>query len=280
MRSPEGLDLAAYDFGGDGPPLVVIHATGFHARAYEPLADLLRDSFHCYAFDLRGHGASEAPPDDDFDWHHFAEDAVAVVSSFGLERPFGFGHSCGGAVLLLAEQAHPGLWQGLYTFEPIVPPPGWTGPPGRDVSENPMAAGALRRRTNFPSRDAAFDNYASKPPLDVLTADALRAYVDYGFTDQPDGTVTLACRPQSEAATFVAATSSRVWDGLDSVTCPVVVACGERTDAFPPDHHRAVAARLPRGTNQLLRGVGHFGPMEHPEAVAAAIVAALDPRGR
>ena len=36
---------------------------------------------------------------------------------------------------------------------------------------NPLAEGALRRRPTFESRDAAYDNYASKPPLSVLDPD-------------------------------------------------------------------------------------------------------------
>ncbi len=32
-----GLRLAAYGFGGAGPPLVLAHATGFHAHVWLPL---------------------------------------------------------------------------------------------------------------------------------------------------------------------------------------------------------------------------------------------------
>ena len=66
-----------------------------------------------------------------------------------------------------------------------------TGPTG---DRNPLAEGALRRRPTFASRDEAFENYSSKPPFSALDPDALRAYVDHGFADEPDGTVRLKCR--------------------------------------------------------------------------------------
>ena len=278
VPTAEGQVVASYDFGGTGPALLIVHATGFHAPAYLPLIEHLRASFHCYGMDLRGHGATPAPVDHDFDWRNMAADAITVSSTLGLDRPYGFGHSCGGAVLLLAEQARPGSWRGLYVFEPIVPTPGMFELPAGDVQMNPMALGALRRRPDFPSRDAAFDNYSAKPPLDAFTPDARRAYVDYGFVDRPDGTVTLACRPESEAATYIASAHHHAWERLDRVGCPTTVAYGEDAGAFPPTHHQSVAARMPNGAALWLAGLDHFGPMTHPADVAASVAAELEGR--
>ena len=77
---------------------------------------------------------------------------------------------------------------------PVDPP---IGP-----SENPLSEGAVRRRAVFPSRDDAYANYASKPPLNVLRPDVLRAYVEHGFADLADGGVTLKCRPEDEAQIY------------------------------------------------------------------------------
>src|SRR5579864_2512965 len=100
VNAPDGMQLAAYDFGGDGPPVILAHATGFHTHVFLPMIVLLRSSFRCYGFDLPGHGASPAPPDGDFSWRRFAGGALAVSDAFGLEQPLGLGHSCGGAVLV------------------------------------------------------------------------------------------------------------------------------------------------------------------------------------
>src|SRR5258708_31889926 len=116
--------------------------------------------------------------------------------------------------------------------------------PAGDVRTNPMAAGALRRRPDFPSREAAYENYAAKPPLDAFTPEARRAYVEDGFVDRPDGTVTLACRPESEAATYIASAHHHAWDRLGRVACATTLAYGERAGAFPPTHHQAVAAPM------------------------------------
>ena len=50
---------------------------------------------------------------------------------------------------------------------------------------------------------------------------------------------------------------------------------GEHTDAMPPELPRRQAERLPRGRVEVVPGVGHFGPMEDPPALARAVSAAL-----
>ena len=62
-----------------------------------------------------------------------------------------FGHSVGGATVLLAELARPGLLDAAYLYEPIVWPVGFAheGP-------NPMAGPARRRREVFGSRAEAW----------------------------------------------------------------------------------------------------------------------------
>ena len=123
---------------------------------------------------------------------------LATVDGFGLERPFGVGHSAGAAALLMAEAARPGTFRALYLWEPVVMP---VDPP-MGPQDNPLTEGALKRRAVFPSREDAYANYASKPPFSQLHPDALRAYVDHGFADLPDGQVTLKCKPEDEALIY------------------------------------------------------------------------------
>jgi pimeloyl-ACP methyl ester carboxylesterase len=273
VRSADGVELAAYDFGGTGPDLLLAHATGFHARAFLPLVSYLVGAFHCYGFDERGHGASTAPTNGDFHWQRFAKDALAVADAFDLRRPAAFGHSCGGALLVLAELEQPGRWEQLYLYEPVLMPR--TNAPEGLAGQNPLAVGALRRRREFPDRRAAESNFASKPPLDVLRPDALRAYVEFGFDDTAQGTVRLACSPESEAATYHMALRHDAWEHLADVHCPTTVAGGDTTAHIGPEATRSIAARLGRGRAEVLPGLGHFGPLERPDAVARSMLAAL-----
>lgn len=267
VPSSDGVQVALHDLGGTGEPLLMCHATGFHAMVWRPLAERLADGFHCYAPDLRHHGDSVVPDGVGFAWRGFRDDVLAVVDFLGLDRPFGVGHSKGGAALLLAEQARPGTFRSLYCFEPIVFPE----VAREGMQGNPLAEGARRRREVFPSRDAAYENFASKPPMSALHPDALRAYVDHGFGDQPDGTVLLKCRGASEAQVYEMSAEHNAFEHLTEVRCPVTVAYGTAPEGPPAMIAPQVAERLPHGRLEVFDHVGHFGPLEDPDAIAASV---------
>jgi pimeloyl-ACP methyl ester carboxylesterase len=273
VPSTRGVTVALHDLGGDGPPLLFCHPTGFHAMTWAPLAGELATGARCWSLDFRGHGDSTAPDDGDYTWAGMAEDVLAVVDHIG--RPpagmLAIGHSLGGAALVLAELARPGTFAGLWLFEPIItPPPEGPLPAG----PNPMAAAALKRRRRFPDRDAAFANYASKPPLNTLIPAALHAYVDHGFRDVPGGEVELKCTPEVEAAVFSASFASPIFPRLGEVRCPVAVAVGG-DGGMPARLAPLVVDALPDGRLENYPELTHFGPMEDPPRLATAIRAAL-----
>ena len=276
--TPDGVGIAVYDFGGEGSDLLFVHATGFCAEVLLPLARALSDHHRCWGLDLRAHGRSDRPSDGDFAWSGFALDVLAAIDHLGLAQPSAFGHSCGGASILLAEASRPGTFRSLYGFEPVVVPDGLAGfPPG----ENPLSAGARRRRQTFPSAEDAFVNFSSKPPLDGCDPEVLRLYVEAGFEPVPSGdggdgrAIRLRCRREDEAEVFANAASSGTFGRLPEVRCPVTLACGALTDAFGPKLMEADAARLPQSTVEVLDGIGHFGPLERPELVAESVRRAL-----
>ena len=278
MRSPssrvvadDGVVVAVHDLGGTGPPIVFAHATGLHGLVWRTLAAHLSDSFACVSFDERGHGDSGRPEDLDFDWRGFARDSLAVVDGLGT-APFGVGHSSGATALPLAEQARPGTFRALYCYEPVVVP---ADPPlGRDLG-NWLAAGARRRREVFASRDEARHNYVGKGPFDRWSPEALADYVEHGFADQADGTVRLKCRGQDEALVYEMATAHDGFARMGAVRCPVMVAHGGDTEAMSPPAVTGLVERLPDVRVEVLPGLGHFGPLEDPAAVAASIRAFL-----
>lgn len=276
MASSDGVELELYDLGGDGPDLLVAHATGFCAGAYRPLASRLAERHHVWALDFRAHGASTSPATGDLDWRGMADDVLTVVDAIDpAEAILGFGHSMGGACLAAAELRQPGTLARAVLFEPIIVPPGF----GTDPGGNRLAASARRRRPTFPSRMEALGRYASRPPLGTFRADALWAYVQHGFEDRPDGTVTLACRPEDEAAVFEAGGKPEISD-MAAVTTPTLVMCGHRDgETGPAAFAPAVAAELPHAALRRYPHLSHFGPFQDPDTLADDTLAFLSSNG-
>ena len=280
VPSTDGVQIAVHDLGGTGTPLLISHATGFHGRCYSPLADALSASFHSIAFDYRGHGDSPQP-DGEIEWDRYGDDAVAMAT--WLVEQTGapidaFGHSMGGACLLMAAHREPALFRRLVVFEPIVFPPGGMDgglAHGADGFESPMVIGARRRRATVPSYDAAIANFAGKPPLNAFTREALDAYVRYGFSQGSDGQVHLKCAPDTEAGTFAKGSQHTTWAHLPSIEAEVLVLAGALQPMQPSMIARSVAEQLPHGRYVQRDDLDHFGPMTHPMEIAALISAEL-----
>lgn len=269
VSSSDGVEVVVHELRtAEAPPLLISHATGFHAWCYAPLAAELGDSFHSIALDYRGHGDTAQPDGVDTDWDRYTDDVFAVARS--LPGPIkAFGHSMGGGCLLAASLRDPSLFSKLVLFEPIVPPPGVMALGPDALTKNPMSIAALRRRATFPSYEAALANYAAKPPLNKWRADALNAYVTHGFRSADDG-VTLKCTPELEAATFATA-AAHVWDLLDEVQVPVTILAGRKDGSPPPAFAQPIAEKIPGATFRRIEEIDHFGPMTHPDWVAAMV---------
>jgi pimeloyl-ACP methyl ester carboxylesterase len=252
--------------------VLLAHPTGFHGLTWAPVAArLVARGRRVFSFDFRGHGDSD-PSTDGYRWSEFADDVLAVVDHLGLHGEpslLACGHSKGAAALMLSEVREPGTFARLWCYEPIVFPSDEPLEPQHDF---PLSEGARRRRAVWSSREEALASYAARPPLDALHGDALRAYVDHGLRGRSDGQVELKCRPEDEAAVYAMGVANGVYPRLRDVQCPTVVACGEHTDAITSKLGEMIVERLPHGRLEVMPGVGHFGPMQDPDATATSML--------
>lgn len=258
--------MAAYAFGGEGPPLLLVHATGFHAHVWLPLVPVLRERFTVLAFDLRGHGESEVPAGGEaFVWERFGGDVLAVAGHFGARRFHAMGHSAGGAAVILAELARPGSVARAVLFEPIVYPAAIREP-------SPAIAAARRRRTVFASTAEMLASWSSRPPFASLDPEALRCYVEYGVRDRADGRVELKCAPETEVRTFSGDVHAGIWERLGSYAPPTLVMTGRRDEHRRSQYAEALAGAMQDGRAERRPEHGHFLPFERPRAIAERAV--------
>lgn len=272
-----GLSLAVHTWGGSDPdadnqPILLAHCTGFHGVAWQPVAErLVAAGFGVWSFDFRGHGDSDVP-DAEYRWEHFGEDILSVVDHLGLVlRPdvIGVGHSKGAAALVMAEAERTGSFRALWLYEPIIFP---ADPPPGPTRDNHLAQAARRRRGEFESLHDAHHNFAKKSPFDALHEDALRAYVEHGLRERPDGKWELKCPGEIEARIYEMGSAHDGFKRLSGLTCPVLFVSGSETVAMPEAFARPLAEATPQGSFESAEKLGHFGPMEDPDAMVASII--------
>jgi len=107
-----GLTFHYRDWGGEGPPLLLLHGLASTSHIWDLTAPLLAERFRVLALDQRGHGESDKP-DDGYDFDSFTADVHAFIAALGLQRPALVGHSWGGSVALHYAAAHPAVPRAL-----------------------------------------------------------------------------------------------------------------------------------------------------------------------
>jgi pimeloyl-ACP methyl ester carboxylesterase len=83
------------DWGGNGPPLILIHGIANSPHIFDDLVLMLRDRFHVIAYARRGHGQSDAPAGP-YDSTALISDLVHLLDHLHIERASLLGWSMGG----------------------------------------------------------------------------------------------------------------------------------------------------------------------------------------
>ena len=269
----DGAAIHYLDWGGDGPPLILIHATGFMASLWRPIAQLLAGRFRVVAVDQRGHGDSDKPSNG-YRFETFAGDLHRVIEELELEAPLAAGHSSGGTTIVMHAARHPGVIQRTVLIEPILPRPEWLAQPpagapqGENRTPNSMADGARKRRAVWPNTEELFQSYRSKPAFETWREDVLRLYVEEGTRERDDGQVELKCPPEIEAQFFDAVRYVDPWPSLEQLTCPTLLMWGGGSHLQHFGMAERIEEAIPNARTTSVPDTSHFLPQERPDEVA------------
>lgn len=254
------------------------HATGFNANTYRKLLEGLEPTLDAYAMDARGHGFSQAPanPKKLRSWAPFRRDLEAFVET--LPRPTVLaGHSMGATVSMELAAARPDLVQGLVLIDPVIVPPRQVVllalARSFGVSERliPIARMAAKRRTDFPSRELAVENYVDKGAFKTWPRGWIEDYVHGGTVETRAGAVRLSCDRAWESRTFAKSTVNP-YPALRRVRCPITLLARESPGPpFTRDSRDAFMKHKPETRLLVLEDTTHFLPMERPDVVVAEI---------
>jgi pimeloyl-ACP methyl ester carboxylesterase len=281
-RPVDGFCLE-YDREGAGPAVVLLHGWPGSRADQREVAALLRDDADVVVPDLRGFGGSDRhdrDPAEAYSVDAQAESVCALSDDLELERPVLSGYDVGSRVAQTVARRRPDDVRALVVSPPL---PGF----GERVLE-PQA-----------QREFWYQSFHQLPLAETLIdgdVRAVRAYLEHFWThwSAPDWTpdpaaldalAALYARPgafrasiawyRAGAGAVARALAERAPAPLDRLAVPTTVLWPEHDPLFP----RAWSDRLGQFFSDVelrpLDGVGHFAPLEAPDAFAAAIAERL-----
>ena len=186
------LKLQFWDYGKEGQPaLVLVHGGLDHARNWDWVARSLREHYHVYALDLRGHGNSAWAPGAMYSLAEHVLDLSAlldVIQEFPIRL---IGHSLGGGIVLHYAGVYPDRVRKAVSIEGLGLPP-----------ENKVHGAASqqlrywiesvrniekRKQKSYPSLEAAIARMKEANPH--LADEVAKHLTLHGTNWEPDGSL-------------------------------------------------------------------------------------------
>jgi pimeloyl-ACP methyl ester carboxylesterase len=252
---------------GSGPAIVCLHANASTSGQWRPLMERLSESHRVLAPDLYGAGNSpDWPSPDLITLRDEARFIGPMLDSAG--RPLTLvGHSYGGAVALIAALAYPERVGAMVLYEPTLfsvvdqqsPAPnaadgirhlvGRAGP----LLDAGDLHGAAREFINFWAGDGAWAAMPEK--RHAALAESVRNLRRWGH------------------ALFNEPTRLETFARLEM---PILYLVGEQTREPARGVATILSQVLPNVTVMELQGIGHMGPVTHPDAVNHVIIEFLE----
>jgi len=256
VRGGGGLRLHVREWGNaDGPPILFIHGLSQDHQCWHRQYDsVLTDEFRLVAYDLRGHGMSEAPlePEHYTDGQLWADDVAAIIEQLRLDRPVLVGWSYGGFIACDYVRVH-----------------------GQDriAALDFVGAGSALGGAAFGTLigPGFLDHFADATADDLPTnIRAVRGLVK-AFSAKPlppDDVETLLCSSMAVPARIRANLGAREIDGDDvlrALQVPLLVSHGRADTLMLPAMAEHVLATCPTAEASWYDDIGHVPHLEDPD---------------
>ncbi|MFO1189524.1 MAG: alpha/beta fold hydrolase [Alphaproteobacteria bacterium] len=244
----------AYRFDGpDNAPVVTMsHGLLADYRMWDPQADALKARFRVLRYDIRGHGASDAP-DGPYSFEVLDDDLVQMLDALAVTRTHFLGHSIGGMIGQRFAACHPDrigrlVLAGTSATTPVAS--AWQG-----WLETIRREGMRGLVESMLDRWFDEDFRAAHPEAVARVADAVRASPAAGFVGSAHTIMALDHMPL-----------------LPKIKAPTLIIVGAETRSASVEDGEAMRKAIPNARMVVLPNARHFANIEQAAAFNRALL--------
>jgi pimeloyl-ACP methyl ester carboxylesterase len=239
------LKLQFWDFGQDGKPaLVLVHGGLDHARSWDWVARSLREHYHVYALDLRGHGNSAWAPGAMYSIAEHVLDLSVLLDIIGDFPIRLIGHSLGGVIVLHYAGIYPERVRKAVSIEGMGFPEGHRvhspAPDRMRTWIERLREVEKRRHKSYPSLEAAVARMKEANPH--LSDEVAHHLTRHGTNWDADGSMVWKFDNYVRAFSPYGHNINDAIETYSRIAAPVLLFWGLESFTPPPENDRRVKA--------------------------------------
>jgi pimeloyl-ACP methyl ester carboxylesterase len=256
--------VIAYHSIGEGPGLVIVGGVLSDGSDYLPLAAALADQHAVHVMERRGRPGS-GPQRPGHSINDECGDLMAVATATGSRSAFG--HSFGGLVALETAVRQP-CFDELFVYEPGVPVRGQLTAGWLDDYQRLLDSGDRRGAFARMVKTAGF----APPALTVMPLWYVRLMLRIAIRGAKWERMDHLLHANLVEHRLQASLDAPSLNRFATIAAHTVLMAGTKSpDAVSGPLLNELADTIPNSTVEILSGLGHLAPEEHPERIAAAL---------
>lgn len=232
----------------DAPVVILIHGFPFNRTMWDNQVELLKEKYRVIAYDVRGHGNSDAGTDE-FSIGLFAQDLISLMDSLKIETAIICGLSMGGYIALNIIENYPERIDALILCDTTCK---------ADTSE-----GREKRMKAIESiRESGVEAYADGSLKNFFAQES--------FTTKKEEISSvrqmMVGTPEKTIVDTLLALSKRkdTCEILPEIKVPVLLLVGQEDIITPPEAAQFMHEKIKNSVLHIIKQAGHISNLENP----------------
>lgn len=244
------LTVSYIDEGSDNfTKVILIHGFPLNKLMWEKQIEILKENYHVFAYDIRGHGHSDGG-DNNFSIELFVNDLLSLMDALKIDRAILCGFSMGGYIALNAIESFPERFDALLLCD-------------TNCTDDIPAAKEKRMKAIESIKENGLEQYAEE------SLKKLFAPVSFSrHTEEIAAVREMILNTSGESlykTLHALAERKETCTRLHEIKAPVLIMVGKEDEITPPDAAMSMHIKMEGSAIHIIDHAGHMSNMENPD---------------
>ncbi len=232
----------------DAPVVILIHGFPFNRTMWEQQVEVLKEKYRVIAYDVRGHGNSDAGKDE-FSVGLFARDLISLMDELKIEKAILCGLSMGGYIALHAIENYSERINALILCDTTC-----KADTSEGIDKRMKAIKSIRESGVEAYADSNLKNFFAQSSFTTRKEEIARVrQMMVSTSEQTIVDTLLALSKRKETCNF-----------LPEIKIPVLLLVGEEDIITPPGTAEFMREKIKSSELQIVKHAGHISNLENP----------------